>query len=386
MTVRAGVRYLIWGYYGYGNLGDELMLKVIVNAIRASVPESTIYVRCCDNPLTRGIIPFPIDKNVVRIPVLKHLVYLARVIRRVMFVDALVIGGGTLFMDKGRHNQSMFLLSVIVACARIMRKKIYISGVGIDTIILPINMRYLRNILRRSDRCALRDRYSHALAASLISGDRAVRSSDILFDRSFMHSLTSEAVLEKKYVIVNFTDYFLTWGTAAQRELLRQRACELVEMLAREHSSEHPLMLCAFQKDKGERDLEFLQEVLDRIVSKNREYERSIALEYVEDEGQVKRIFASASSVIGMRYHALVLASIFKKPFFGIDMEMKIRQICDDFGMPSLTMEDFLRAGVDGSIFKKLASVNVRDEAVDQAAAISNRNFAWLGRVDKRVS
>ena len=91
-------KYLIWGYYGHGNLGDELMLRVIVDQIRSHKPGATVYVRCLNKPAAENIIPLQIER-MIRIPVLKQFVYILRQISAISKIDTLVIGGGIIPED-----------------------------------------------------------------------------------------------------------------------------------------------------------------------------------------------------------------------------------------------------------------------------------------------
>ena len=55
--------------------------------------------------------------------------------------------------------------------------------------------------------------------------------------------------------------------------------------------------------------------------------------------------------VIGMRYHALVLAALAKKTFIGWGYQLKVRNLCRDFNQPMWTFE----RGWDGdAVFRQI--------------------------------
>ena len=118
------MRYLIHGYYGFGNFGDDLMLAAIVAAIRARDPGADILVKCCDPVpgLDLRVRFLEVDRIMEQkwsAPV-RAAAYLRRLMRAVKDCDWLVIGGGALFLDKGWLNRLLVLMWLLVLHARLM--------------------------------------------------------------------------------------------------------------------------------------------------------------------------------------------------------------------------------------------------------------------------
>ena len=113
------MRYLIHGYYGFGNFGNDLMLA----AIRARDPGADILVKCCDPVpgLDPGMRFLEVDRIMEQkwsAPV-RAAAYLRRLMRAVKDRDWLVIGGGALFLDKGWLNRLIVLMWLLVLRARL---------------------------------------------------------------------------------------------------------------------------------------------------------------------------------------------------------------------------------------------------------------------------
>jgi polysaccharide pyruvyl transferase WcaK-like protein len=367
-------RYLVWGYYGSGNLGDELMLRAIAGRINARDPGSVVYVKCYNPPDIKGIIPFPLEKTRIRFPLMTTIVYLARAMAMMLRIDTLVIGGGTLFLDKGRHNLSMGILAVVSFFARLMGKRVCVIGVGIDILAHPLNMMYLRVIIGRSSYTTLRDDFSYTMAGYLPGSKNIKRTSDIIFDKSFLNSLVTDRRGGRAQIVVSLTDYYKD----DRRGRLLDRSCELVEMLLREYADRYDILLCAFQKTLGERDYEFLDEIRTRVAERNRDAADRLLFKYivtVEDAGEV---FSGAAMAMGMRYHALVLSAIFRRPFIGIDIEVKIKEFCSEFGMPCIGVDEFFEKGIAPEAVEKALSRSIHDEALKRQMEMAEANFGWL--------
>ncbi len=373
-------RYLVWGYYGHGNLGDELMLKVIAGKLTEIDPDSEIYVRCYDAPRVKGVISFPVEKPVINLPFIRHLIYIARILFAISKIDILVIGGGTLFLDKGHFNQSMHLLNITVSFAKSLKKKVLVIGAGIDILECAKNIENLRNIFNKSDRIFLRDNFSYNMALSMTNGykEKVYKSSDILFDAGYVESLKRNVTIEKNVIVVSLSDYYKTWGSYHDRQRLMNSSCILVERLLALYGEKYRILLAAFQKDTGERDYEFLLDIMNMVIAADRRYEDRIYLEYVVTEDQIKAIFASAAFIVSMRYHALVLGAIFMKPFFGINIESKIREICLDFGMPFIDASNFLDKSIDEPGLSSLIGRTVDEDKLKEQILLSKTNFDWV--------
>lgn len=372
------LRYLVWGYYGYGNLGDEFMLKVIADKIYENDPLAQIHVRCMGMPYTGNIIPFPIEGDRLSVPVLKHAAYLLKELVMISKVDRLVIGGGTLFLDKGQRSQSIFFIAAAVFFAELFKKKVYVIGVGMDELSHPSSLSLLKYILDRSEYVALRDDFSYKTASSLTENKKIVRSSDILFDRSFVDIMTKDLKPDDKYIVVSMSDYFATWGTESDREALQDSSKKLIESLLDRYSGRYSVLLCAFQKSAGEKDYDFLNAILKRVTAGRPDLGKNIKLEYLETQNDARRIFEGAAFTIGMRYHALVMSAIFLKPFVGIDIEMKINQFCGEFDMPCIKVREFLKDGMGSGLMDRLEKAVIDTKKVDEAVKKAGLNFEWL--------
>jgi len=379
------MRYLLWGYYGFGNLGDELMLHALVERLRRHDPKAEIWSRTfglC--PLPEGVLAFGIDRmlaeagrrHYLNVPSILH-----ELDAMVSKVDALIIGGGTLFLDKGRHNKTLAVLALAVMLARLRRKKVFVTGVGIDRLTHPLSRRYVGYILRNSDFTCVRDRYSYDLAKQMMKmkdQDRLVLGADLLYSQDFVSSLGISGKRKKGKILLSIIDYFINLERdPAKREPLKRRFLALIKDII---ASGREVVMVSFQKGVGERDFEYIREIYDSYVAANPAERGKISVVHLAGMEDIRLAFGGAEAVIGMRYHALVLAAIAGVPFIGINHEKKIEEICGEFGMPSVAIADFLAGKVNVfSLIEAIPDIDLAKVAGNTRSA--DNNFGFLGMV-----
>lgn len=370
------MRYLIWGYYGFGNLGDELMLGEIASRIRCRDPAAVIYARCLHDPEVPGVIPFAIEAIQARNKLSRGFKYLTELHKILSRIDVLIIGGGTLFLDKGRHNTSMLLLAIAVYLAKQRRIRIVTIGVGIDILTFPASLLYMKYILNSSSHTFLRDDFSYNVAKYLTGGKNISRTADIVFGIEFpmIPPLTQTPPL----VAISLIDYFKTVEPSqSNRAAFIHQACELVKMVMNA-CPEHNVSLCAFQKDIGERDYDFFGELLAELSANPDVAFDRINLEYIATHDQIAKVFQAATFTIGMRFHALVLSAIFGKPFMAIDIETKLKEISVELKMPFINISQFIEHGVSEDVIEWLQEATIPNEISARQKKLATKNFAWL--------
>jgi polysaccharide pyruvyl transferase WcaK-like protein len=365
------VRYFLWGYYGHQNLGDDLMLEEIVGRVVAADPAATFLVR------SHGPLDLPratwcqIEAASGRRGE-RFVRTLGRVAKAIAACDVLLIGGGTLFLDKGRFSVSTVYLAFAVWRARRRRKPVHVLGVGIDVLSHPLSVLCVRYILSRAQSVALRDRFSMEYTAR--QAPHAVLSSDLLFNAAFVERLRRHEAAARSDVVVCVSEYLAFWRSPSVQARFSERLCELLRRLSRAHPDGR-IVLCAFQKGLGDRDAEYSHRLAEELALPNLDV---VAVGHADDAAVV---FGRARLTISMRFHALVFSSILHCPFVGIAIETKIRELSTLFDMPSIEPDEFIADGLSEAVMRRALDRAISDDAVAREVARSSRNFAWLGGV-----
>lgn len=371
------MRYLIWGYYGYGNLGDELILEGISGELKKRDPGAVIYARCLRHPQVDDVIPFAVEGIATGgRSRWRWLSYLWKVWWFLSNVDMLIIGGGTLFLDRGRHNGSMLLLAAVVLMARVRRRKVITVGTGIDPLACPSSLGYLKYILRNCEHVRVRDGHSYFLANYLLQFDKkVVRTADIVFALPFERATNSG---ESKAIVLSMVDFYATMVPSEEkRDKLVQRTVELLGVLVARYPH-HRVILCAFQKGIGDNDYGLFESIEHRFRDAHPDRKDRVEMTHLVDKGQVASVFGRASFVIGMRFHSLVLAAIHERPFIAIDIESKLRELCVDFSMPAVDIEEFISCGLPNEYFDAMDKTKVSSALLERIGAKAKSNFLKL--------
>ena len=167
-------RVLIAGYYGYGNIGDEAILRSLLRDLGSALPEAEFLV------LYGSAAGAPGNLSSARVRYLPRLQPPA--IREAMRTsDMLVLGGGTLIQDVTSLRSLIYYLSLIWA-ARRGGLRVALYGGGLGPLTTALGRRLARAVLPTVDLLALRDRRSIETALALgVPSDRLLLTADPAF-------------------------------------------------------------------------------------------------------------------------------------------------------------------------------------------------------------
>ena len=115
------VAILIAGYHGFGNCGDEAILRAMVTSFRRMADDIDIVALSNDPDFTKK------EYNIEAVQRFK----MNDVLSAVKKCDILVLGGGTLLQD-GTSTRSLVYYLSIVKAAEIFGKRVmlYANGIG----------------------------------------------------------------------------------------------------------------------------------------------------------------------------------------------------------------------------------------------------------------
>lgn len=198
-SVRQAVRAAIWGHYHGGNLGDELVVATLADAIRARQPEARIVAVSqapADTRLRHGLETFPLTPSALpgsasrptdtprprwqsrlraaarRLALLRQLwrfnrslsaarddvAFSFRALRFLRSVDILVVAGSGQLIDKFYgpfgHPYALFRWCSL---ARLTRTSVLLPSVGAGPLTHPLSRFFVRRALARAAYVSVRD-------------------------------------------------------------------------------------------------------------------------------------------------------------------------------------------------------------------------------------
>src|SRR5581483_10345032 len=138
-------RIVISGYYGFGNLGDELILSALLRELKKLSPGSDVVVLSHDPERTQR-------EHKVRAVSRWNLFAVARAL---VGADLLISGGGGLLQDKSGIQTPLYYLGVILI-AKLLGKPVVAWWQGMGPLQHGLNQSLCRRILGQASLGLLR--------------------------------------------------------------------------------------------------------------------------------------------------------------------------------------------------------------------------------------
>ena len=137
---------LISGYYGFNNIGDESILRTVIDNLREKLPDVEITV-LSQSPAQTA------EKYGVKAARRMNLWDILRSVRR---CDMLLSGGGSLLQDATSSRSILYYL-FLLRLAQLLGKRTFIYSQGIGPISGGRNRRYTAYVLSRADGIVVRE-------------------------------------------------------------------------------------------------------------------------------------------------------------------------------------------------------------------------------------
>jgi polysaccharide pyruvyl transferase WcaK-like protein len=320
------MRVLISGYYGFGNLGDEALLEVIVGRLRAIFPQLEIEVLSATPQMTAAALAVEAAPR-----------WNWRAVRgAIARADIVLSGGGGLLQSATSIRSLLYYAGILREAIRAKRKTmIFAQSIGpLDRLGELI----VRGFCKGLDRATVRDERSCEVLRALVPRVRKVSG---FRDGVGVVARAVDRLAERHGI----RTAFLPLGGAADAEVSTDiiRACASTPVLLPE---------CSLAKAAA--------------------------------------ILRGARVVVGMRLHALILAARYAVPFLAIPYDPKVEALCEDlqYPLPPLWKPGTPRpsAGeidglVDSLVERRDPLAEHLAERIATVRASAQRNFEVLGEL-----
>ena len=292
-------KYVVSGYIGFDNFGDEAIAHVLVDKLKSKGAEKITLIS--SNPEKTAQL-----YNVNSVPMLKF-------VNAIKDADVLVSGGGSLLQDVTSLKSLLYYLGVIY-CALFFGKKVEIFRQGIGPIHSKFGQFLTKIALKHASKISVRDKKSQELLKSW--NIDAELKPDPIFD------LDLPKKNKKGIVGVQLRNY-----PTLNESFLNALAEEIVkrfEVLSFQYSID--LAIC---------------EKFARIL-----YKKGLNNVEVVKGLSVNEVFAKISDLeflIGMRFHANVVAIKSGVKALAINYDIKVKKLADEYNLPliELTQKNF---------------------------------------------
>ena len=279
------------GYYGFGNLGDELLLKACVDMLtECGVPRSRVVV-LSNNPddTSRDFGVDSVNRWSLR--------EVARVFRE---SERVIFGGGGIFQDRTSVASCVWYWG-IVRLARLMGAGVYAVGQSVGPLKSGLSRFLAGNALRSCGVLHVRDDKSLRLAESL-GCENVIRGFDLVM------TLKAE-----------------TPSLRGERMLVNLRPCPGLERYAeilRPHVTGDAVGVAMSHEDESALEVLGLRETVR-----------------VKSFAEAESLWREAGCAVGMRLHFGVLSRIFRVPAVMMPYDVKVNEFAGQSGIPCISDE-----------------------------------------------
>jgi polysaccharide pyruvyl transferase CsaB len=357
-------RFVLSGYYGFGNLGDEALLEIIVARLRSRWPGCAIDV-LSGNPAETAR-TYAVDAT--------PRMDLARVRSAIERADVVLSGGGGLLQNVTSLRSLLYYANIIRSAIR-ARKATMIFAQSIGPLDF-FGRAIVRNFCRGIAAATVRDERSRMLLQALLPDVAVQRTADpvFLFDPAGAPlDLASEGLGDDPapLVVVSVRKWH---GSEATIHALASMADRLADRYGAR---------VAFLPLGGAADAEVSTAVIRRCAS-------TPVLLPDYPLGQAAQVIGRASFVIGMRLHALVIAARMTVPFIALPYDPKVSALCDDLHYPigplfvpgsPLPSAHELERRLDDAWARRAELTAHLQREQPELAALAERNFDVLNDV-----
>ena len=321
----------ISGYYGFKNFGDEAILSVLVNHLK-SLQNTDITVFSSDVEYTEKTYGVKAVKRFC----------LKNVLKTIKDCDVLVSGGGSLLQDV-TSLKSLIYYAFIIAMGLFFNKKVVIFAQGIGPLNSNVAQNIVKNLLKYCSYVTVRDENSLNLLEKL-----GIKS-ELVCDPIYSLDIKSEP--QNGVVGVQLRDF-----KTMNQELLQKLALLIVTKF-----SDKKIEIFSLQKTQ---DLD-LSKRFEAIV---KSFNPDIRTEIVEYD--IINRLSKLEYLIGMRFHAVLVALKCGVRTCAINYDVKVEKIATDANIPIVSMDAHENLEV---VYQNMQNLN-RDELLRFA---NSKLFDW---------
>ena len=310
------INLLIVGYHGFGNCGDEAILKAMTTNIRSLAKDVDITALSHNPEFTKTEYNV---KSVQRFNVFQ-------VLSAIRHSDIVISGGGTL-LQNGTSTRSLLYYLSLIKMAKLFRKRVMLYANGIGPVTGRLNQRLVRSVINNVDVITLREKLSEADLRNIgVSNPNVTVTADAAFKLKSIDDKKAEAFLESE----GFEERGkLRVGIAVRAWSKAKYGEDYISKIAK---------ACDNIADTG-KEIIFIpmQYPNDIAVSKkvsSMMKNKSYILKNRYTPSEMMGIVGRVDVMVSMRLHTLIFAAVKNIPMVGIIYDPKIEYYLKELDMP----------------------------------------------------
>ena len=293
-------KYLISGYIGFDNFGDEAIASVLVSNLKKNGAEKITVLS--SNPEKTARL-YDVDSE-----------YFLKFFKPILEADVLISGGGSLLQDITSLKSLIYYLTVIVI-ALVFNKKVVIFAQGFTPFRTKLGKFFTNFVLKYCDKIYVRDIKSQELLKTM--------------------KINSELVSDPVFGIEKFSNEHKGIGVQLRSfpSLTEDFLNNLADSIAEKFKDEE-IKLLSLQDSLDFSVLESFSKKLEQRGVKSKIYKNESILDTIN-------LISGLEYLIGMRFHANLIAAKAGVKVLGINYDVKVENLAKTVGFPILELDNF---------------------------------------------
>ena len=352
-------KIVISGYYGFNNIGDESILKAVIDNLKEKIPNVEIVVLSKNPSQTKQKFHVEaVDRKSI-----------SQISKAIFNCDLLVSGGGSLLQDVSSKKSIIYYLA-IMWIAKFFGKKVFIYSQGIGPISSKLN-RYLTYLTLRSNKClVVRDESSKELLVEIgIDKNQIFVTSDPVLRISKVDLSVGGKILEAEGYARD--DHRLTVGWAIREKNVESgfvdELCKAITAINEKYNAQSVLIPFHYSEDMN---------VIMKIKERLGDMVTCIQHKYLTDE--MLSIIGNMDILVGVRLHSIIHAAIMEVPVIGISYDPKVNSFMNSINMKAMCSVYDFKSEYFVEEFQK--TLENRDKL---KASVSQEMGKLINRLDK---
>ena len=348
---------MISGYYGFDNPGDELILKAIIENLRALDPSLDITVISKNPWRTVNLHPSIMAVNRWNI---------WGIARELLRCQLFISGGGGLLQDATGQGSVIYYLGWGYIAKKIFRKKVMLYAQGIGPLNKDLSRFLVRWWINSMDLITLREERS-----LLLLRDLGVYESKV--------KITADPVLglTPRLVVTPREKSKLSIGLVLRQDSDKLRSvktwCDILIAINNAHNVK--LCLLPFQHPH---DVRLSQAIKENMKTK-------VELKVWQDLNDIISFYDDVDAIVSMRLHALILSVVCGKPMLGLNYDPKIDNFMALFGQSAIPRERIVK-NLDRIVVGRNALVQEQNAILEKLKVKARENAALAMALIKKES
>lgn len=293
-------KYVISGYIGFDNFGDEAIAKVLTSHLKNIGAKKITVLSSCPEKTSKNY-------NVDSADFLKFY-------KPIMESDVLISGGGSLLQDITSLKSLIYYLAVIVT-ALVLNKKVIIFAQGFSDFRTKLGKFLTQFVLKYCDKIYVRD----------------TKSQEILKNLNINSELISDPVFS-----IEVNNSFKKSGVGIQLRSFQTLSEKFLETLANEILIQFPKEKIKLFSLQDSLDLPVLNKFAEILKNKNIESEIIKNLSLEDEINELSKL----EYLIGMRFHANLISAKAGVKVLGINYDMKVSNLAKSIGFPIIGLNE----------------------------------------------